>query len=336
MRRAVKTDAGFRESLPPDGPAEVILTLGSEVRYFRVSRDELDRPLRQARRRARIAGAAFVGATICTLCTLGLWRHEAGERRSLLAHLEGALDKVDAKDTAAKAPQERVREALERVNVLDDAFRLYVEVTRPLLAANKDKLTARLRQLGADPATAFGGRKPPALQEGGANSLDPALSVLTSYLSMSDRELLAQDLDLARSLDAVPATAPLANFRITSGYGIRRNPISGGLELHRGIDMAADGTPPIVAASSGVVASAGWRSGYGLAVVVQSDAGFETLYGHMSRIDVVARQIVRSGQRLGLMGATGSTTGPHLHFEVKQGSRYVDPQLVLAGARNVQ
>jgi murein DD-endopeptidase MepM/ murein hydrolase activator NlpD len=110
-----------------------------------------------------------------------------------------------------------------------------------------------------------------------------------------------------------------------SGYGYRTHPISGKRKLHAGIDIAAPTGQKIVAATDGLVLSAGWRGGYGLAVVIDHGGGVATLYAHQSRLGVAEGDIVASGQTIGYIGTTGYSTGPHLHFEVRVDGTPVDP-----------
>lgn len=117
-----------------------------------------------------------------------------------------------------------------------------------------------------------------------------------------------------------------------SGSGNFAWPMSGVMTqgfswYHRGLDIATSHGTPIVAADNGRVTVAGWpdNSGYGMRVVVDHGNGYETLYAHMSRVDVVAGQTVKRGDRLGLEGSTGRSTGPHLHFEVRLNGKHVSP-----------
>jgi murein DD-endopeptidase MepM/ murein hydrolase activator NlpD len=96
--------------------------------------------------------------------------------------------------------------------------------------------------------------------------------------------------------------------------------------FHPGIDVEALTGVPVKAAAAGKVRFAGWNAGgYGNLVIVKIGAGVATMYAHLSEIDVKAGQQVAAGQQLGLVGATGAATGPHLHFEVRIHGAAVDP-----------
>ena len=104
---------------------------------------------------------------------------------------------------------------------------------------------------------------------------------------------------------------------ISSPFGYRRHPILGTTRLHAGVDLQAGYGTPIRAVASGVVESAGWRGGYGNAVVIDHGNRYSTLYGHASRLLVSAGEPVTAGQVVAAAGSTGMSTAPHLHFEVR-------------------
>jgi murein DD-endopeptidase MepM/ murein hydrolase activator NlpD len=109
---------------------------------------------------------------------------------------------------------------------------------------------------------------------------------------------------------------PLANpAPETSRFGWRVHPISGNRRFHAGIDLGAPAGAPIIAAATGRVVVANWHGGYGKAVVIEHNGQLQTLYGHMSEIFVQVGQEIKQGAVIGLVGSTGNSTGPHLHFE---------------------
>ena len=115
--------------------------------------------------------------------------------------------------------------------------------------------------------------------------------------------------------------------RLASRFGYRIHPIFHTKKLHTGVDLASRTGTPIYASGDGIVEKAGWSSGYGKFVGLKHVNGFETGYGHMSRIADGMRPgvRVRQGQIIGYVGSTGNSTGPHLHFEIKVNGRFVDP-----------
>lgn len=114
--------------------------------------------------------------------------------------------------------------------------------------------------------------------------------------------------------------------RLSSGYGYRPDPFTGKMRMHNGIDIANRLGTPVVASMAGKVSWVDNRpKGYGNYVVVHHGNGYETLYAHLSRIDVKIGQWVEAGQRLGAMGSTGRSTGPHLHFTIFRNNVTLNP-----------
>ncbi|CAN5871855.1 M23 family metallopeptidase [soil metagenome] len=112
--------------------------------------------------------------------------------------------------------------------------------------------------------------------------------------------------------------------RISSGYG-RRNISVGGNTFHGGVDVAAPQGTAVGAARPGVVSRAGWGGAYGYVVFVEHQGGAQTRYGHLSQIATSVGTVLEQGDTLGLVGSTGASTGPHLHFEIRFDGRTVDP-----------
>ena len=132
---------------------------------------------------------------------------------------------------------------------------------------------------------------------------------------------VAARMEEARYFETLVETVPLANpigvpSRLTSPFGIRTDPFTKRPNWHNGVDMAAYWNAPIVAAGPGKVIFAGRKSGYGIAVDVDHGNGFVSRYAHLKRTSVSRGDEVAIGDQLGLMGSTGRSTGPHLHYEV--------------------
>lgn len=128
-----------------------------------------------------------------------------------------------------------------------------------------------------------------------------------------------------RAADIVAASTP-----VSSAYGWRSDPFTGQARFHRGVDLALAYGSDVRAFGPGVVSSAGERPGYGMTVVVDHGGGRETLYAHLSAIDVAPGQRVEAGQRIARSGNSGRATGAHLHFEAREFGQAVDAEALEA------
>ncbi|MBS1526613.1 MAG: M23 family metallopeptidase [Bacteroidetes bacterium] len=155
---------------------------------------------------------------------------------------------------------------------------------------------------------------------GGDNTADTKISDNEKY-SLYDEYL-------GRLLNSVAFT-PMGYPRlssITSAFGYRTNPFdSEDAELHPGVDFKGAKGDPVRVTADGRVIFTGWKGGYGNCIIVQHKNDFQTLYGHLSHINVEEGQQVKTGDVVGKVGSTGRTTGPHLHYEVRKNGKPVNP-----------
>jgi murein DD-endopeptidase MepM/ murein hydrolase activator NlpD len=121
---------------------------------------------------------------------------------------------------------------------------------------------------------------------------------------------------------------PVSGY-ISSKYGFRASPINGARQFHTGIDIGANTGTPIRSAMSGRVIFAGWSDVFGNYVVINHHSGYRTLYGHMSAIRVKNGALVGTGERIGDVGSTGVSTGPHLHFTVYKNGVTMNPRVLM-------
>jgi murein DD-endopeptidase MepM/ murein hydrolase activator NlpD len=122
---------------------------------------------------------------------------------------------------------------------------------------------------------------------------------------------------------------PTSPVEVTSPWGDRQHPIRNEPMFHQGIDLAAERAQPIRAAEAGTVIFAGWNGGHGKQVELQHDEHWSTRYSHLSTLLVEPGHTVKKGEVIGLAGATGLATGPHLHFELWRDGETLDPELAL-------
>ena len=133
---------------------------------------------------------------------------------------------------------------------------------------------------------------------------------------------------VVRSLLQTPLNA--SRLQVTSGFGMRRHPIMGYSKQHKGVDFGAPIGTPVLAAGEGKIIAAGWSGGYGNRVHIRHAGGYETVYAHLKCINknIKPGALVSQRQIIGAVGMTGMTTGPHLHFEVIQAKRHINPMKV--------
>ncbi|MDR2104025.1 MAG: M23 family metallopeptidase [Treponema sp.] len=118
---------------------------------------------------------------------------------------------------------------------------------------------------------------------------------------------------------------PLRNFRLTSTFGPRINPVTGNLRNHNGLDLAAPEGTQVFAARAGMVTEMGEDPIYGKYIIIRHGESWASLYGHLSRFETALHREVESGTLIGRVGSTGQSTGPHLHFELRQNGQARDP-----------
>jgi murein DD-endopeptidase MepM/ murein hydrolase activator NlpD len=158
--------------------------------------------------------------------------------------------------------------------------------------------------------------------DSGLAQLDAQFSASGEQLSVLEALLFNRQLDM----NAVPSREPIANSYITSGFGGRADPIVGGKQFHKGIDFEADVGDPVLAVADGVVSYSGVRSGYGNVIEIDHGNGYVTRYAHNSRLTRKVGELVRAGQEVAKAGSTGRSTGAHVHFEVWEHGRVVNPR----------
>src|SRR5579864_1245840 len=153
------------------------------------------------------------------------------------------------------------------------------------------------------------------------NQLQQRVDLRESQLSALENLILAREL----KQEIHPEGRPVANGFISSYFGERADPFDGREAFHKGVDFAGTQGSDVVAVAAGVVTWAGPRSGYGKLIEINHGDGYTTRYAHNERTLVAVGQTVKRGEPIALMGSTGHSTGPHVHFEVLKNGRPVDP-----------
>jgi murein DD-endopeptidase MepM/ murein hydrolase activator NlpD len=127
----------------------------------------------------------------------------------------------------------------------------------------------------------------------------------------------------------MPSGSPVKNGWVSSGYGKRTDPFTGKKEFHKGVDLAGKEGSRVLSAGDGIVTWVGERAGYGNLVEITHGSGYVTRYGHNKKLLVAVGDTVKKGQQIAVLGSTGRSTGPHVHFEVVHNGQQVNPSKYL-------
>lgn len=222
----------------------------------------------------------------------------------------------------------------ERVGELSDTLALISRRDEQVrLVAGLDPLDPDVRRAGIGGPSGSWEEREALVRDGGAVGREAArvafdLDALlrrANLLSASFREAADSLQSHVQRLSATPSIMPTMGFLTSNFSNLRYHPILHIGRPHEGIDVTAAYGSPIIAPAAGRVVDMGWRNGFGLAVEIDHGYGVHTIYAHMSRTAVQVGQAVRRGDRLGFVGSTGLSTGPHLHYEVHVNGRPTDP-----------
>lgn len=289
--------------------------------------DNLGRPVRRVTLTPRVSTIGIALGALLILLNVGLlihglwYRGDATESR-LMRHenreLTRLLDDLEARLPATRQLAMRADQAFRQLHV-------------------KSGIDVESRVLGMGPTE----------NSGATDNFSKQLQAFDVPLTLDDAALplefdrveqegqvvlraLAETLeyfhDAERLLSYTPAIRPVVPVYITSPYGKRRDPIQRNLWLmHKGIDLGGPMGTEIFAPADGVVIFVGLRGGYGQTVVIDHGYGLQTHYGHLSGYEVAVGDHVHRGQVIALMGSTGKSTGPHVHYEVRQFGEPLDP-----------
>ncbi|MFN4113500.1 MAG: M23 family metallopeptidase [Sphingomonadaceae bacterium] len=269
---------------------------------------------------------------------------DLGKRQQFLEQMVETLpEDVTGDNTVTDSASEAARTIDKVSSAIPEAAELARIEARQLALVERltrfaDSRAARaslaIRKLGLDPAVMLRSAEQDAmggplelLATGRGGEIDPRFE----RLGLS----LARMAALERGLDGIPQVRPAAIAEISSTFGYRRDPFTGGAAMHSGIDFKGPVGAPIYAAADGVVSFVGQKSGYGNVIEISHGNGLMTRYAHLSRFDTRVGQKVAAGERIAGLGNSGRSTGPHLHFEVRINDRAVNPRPFLEMAPNV-
>jgi len=238
-------------------------------------------------------------------------------KESLSERVTGLLDRL----TDIHLARSKVIESLNALTVDDiEDFERIIDMT----GLNVDGLLAKVEN---EQSLGKGGPFV-ALAGGLANdSLAGAVQGLDSQLTRLEA--------LKGALQAIPLISPVDTYRIASKFGKRRDPLTKKWGLHAGVDLANRNKTMIYSAAPGVVVKAGWSGRYGRMIEIEHGYGIRTRYGHLRKILIKKGQTVRHREKIALLGSSGRSTGPHLHYEIHYGNIAMDPMNFIQAGKHV-
>ena len=342
---------------------EIFIRTGGEVRFLRVS-------ARAQKRVAAITGTALGIWALATVSMVGWQAWSSYQNRDIIARQQA----VAAAEARLAATRDRTAQTAEQLEARQEAFEAMLgelgasadtpttpadaaasgageqaaatdEISRlealrarqgqmilrlsALFEARADRAEEALRTVGIHPRAADAGGQGGPLEPVTAlsRSGDPAMRRLAERFGRMQQ--------LEELVLALPSFHPAAVERMSSGFGYRRDPFTGGGAMHSGLDFTGAHGSPILAAAPGRISFVGRQGGYGNTVEIDHGHGIMTRYAHLSGFTGRVGQAVTAGQQIGRMGSTGRSTGTHLHFEVRVNGTAVNPRRFLEGNADV-
>jgi murein DD-endopeptidase MepM/ murein hydrolase activator NlpD len=266
--------------------------------------------------------AAISNEAVGTVNLLASALAETAEERDLIAaDAEFAIDHAQEMEIELRLLQERNDQIFRQ---LEEAMLVSVEPLDEMFRAAGMNPQNLINQVRRGYSGTGGPLTPMQFSTLGGEPDSDALRA-NSILSAMDR------INLYRiAAEKAPFSTPVkSNFRYTSGFGPRWG------RMHNGTDFAGPIGTPIYSTADGVVTHAAWSSGYGRLIKIRHEFGIETRYAHLNAMNVTVGQRVSRGERIGAMGNSGRSTGPHLHYEVRVGGAPVNPMIYIRAGQNV-
>lgn len=231
--------------------------------------------------------------------------------------------------------EKRVEKLEQRIVFLRQTQKVALARVNARTLKDISKIEGIIKTVGLDPTKLLRAFNPEFYETGG-----PFVSEEGSSASIRDEDaLLERHLihwqDLQKLLKSLPLIAPLDHYRLASGFGRRRDPVNRKWGHHKGIDMAANLRTTVMATAAGKVVFSGWKGRYGRMVEIDHGAGIKTRYGHLRRASVKRGQQVRLGDKIGQLGSSGRSTGPHVHYEIVIDGKQIDPNRFIKAGKDV-
>jgi len=293
-------------------PSEIIIPSVEGSVHIAINKADIDQHFRRQKRHRRLIA----------------YGHQMAMLALALAGSAAFVLNLDQKLGAYLARAE-VEEIAEDKRAVEQAFSLYAQYTRDIVAEYRDNLSSEVEQLGTSTPQVLRAAGQTTGTGGTLDAEAPVAKILDQYIDRDSAEQLHEVARLNHFLEQFPAYHPLAESHITSGFGMRKHPVTGRVVPHRGTDLVSYKEPDVLAAGDGRVVFAGRKGQSGKMVRVDHGAGIETLYLHLASIDVEQGEGVSAGDVIGVMGETGQTDGAHLHFEIRVAGQPIDAAKML-------
>jgi murein DD-endopeptidase MepM/ murein hydrolase activator NlpD len=220
-----------------------------------------------------------------------------------------------------------IPEAAKLANIEARQIAMAEYLTR-IAVVRSQKAAAAIREFGLDPKslaseaqTGTGGPFIPFFGKKEKPVRDPRFTKMFAAVEQMEA--------MERALAGIPTSMPASVMLMSSDFGYRSDPFTGGGAMHSGLDFKGPQGTEILAAADGLVTSAGWQGGYGKCIEITHANGLVTRYAHLSGMDVTVGQSIKRGVQIGRMGSTGRSTGSHLHFEVRMNGQAINPMKFL-------
>ena len=283
-------------------------------------------PVSSARAASRLGLASSAGATVDP------------QKAVLEAQVASLTYERDVAVRAKRRMMQRVAMLETRLSQLKSRLAEAAEGVRDVVDIQMEQLAEVLADTGLDAERLVEpeGQGQEAGQGGPYVPVEGAgVQVATLTADAELRQALKRFDRMQSALHAVPLVAPLDDYDLSSGFGVRRDPITGHKAMHAGLDFTSLVTAKVRATAPGRVVEAGRMGDYGILVAIDHGQGITTRYAHLSRTLVKIGDKVSRGQQIAVMGSTGRSTGRHLHYEVLVKGEAVDPVRFLDAGRSL-
>lgn len=261
----------------------------------------------------------FMGLLLSLGYSLGIINGETADLANLQEKIKFQKDLINKTRLAAQSDMDALMARIGQMQA--NVTRLNALGERLVAVSNIDAKEFDFKRIPA-----FGG--PHDANSSVTVDFENVLGVLNEQLFSREQQLsLLEDIIMVKQLETEtrPQGRPIGRGWISSYFGERPDPFTGKIEMHKGIDFASKAGSDVLAVANGVVTWSGRRYGYGNLIEINHGHGYVTRYGHNAETLVKVGDSVKRGQAISLMGSTGRSTGPHVHFEVLRNDRQIDP-----------